>query len=109
MSDDEENWSPEAEGAMQTALSVLGAKSQLGVAQPELRQISRRDSIPIPEKHILVMWGLSTYRFDHPLGVTFVVSNSRANRESEQQFRDALAAARNLAQDHGLPCVYVLD
>jgi hypothetical protein len=75
----------------------------------EVRRISRRDAIPISEKHVLVMWGLSTYRFQHPRGVTFVVDNSRLNVASDQQYREALVAAMKLACAEGLPFVYVLD
>jgi len=123
--------------AMQTALSILGGddirrsvremrptdcvaiaeiyssgevstpvepKSKIG-----LRYISDRDAIPITEKYVLVTWGLSTYRFEHPRGVTFIVDNSCSNVERDRQYHDAIVAAAELAQSEGLPFVYALD
>lgn len=73
-----------------------------------VRLISRRDEIPISEKHVLVMWGLSTYRFEHPLGVTFAVDNSRSNGTRDKQHREAQLAAMDLARAKGLRFIYVL-
>jgi len=73
-----------------------------------VRLISRRDEIPIWEKHVLVMWGLSTYRFEHPLGVTFAVDNSRSNGARDRQHREAQLAAMDLARAKGLQFIYVL-
>jgi len=73
------------------------------------RHISKRDEIAISESHVLVMWGLSTYRAEHPRGVTLVVDNGRANRDRDAQYRDALKDALALARDRQLACVYVLD
>jgi hypothetical protein len=73
-----------------------------------VRLISRRDEIPISEKHVLVMWGLSTYRFEHPLGATFAVDNSRSNGGREKQHREAQLAAMDLARARGLQFIYVL-
>ena len=73
-----------------------------------VRLISRRDEIPIWEKHVLVMWGLSTYRFEHPLGVTFAVDNSRSNDARYKQHREAQRAAMELALAKGLQFIYVL-
>lgn len=137
MSNELRELSPEVAMAMQTALSILGDVEARGsvremrptkeavISEPYspdevdttsveplqtgVRHISDRDAIPIAEKHVLVMWGLSTYRFAHPRGVTFAVDNSRANVERDQQYRDAIAAATELAQFDGLPFVYVLD
>jgi hypothetical protein len=73
-----------------------------------VRLISRRDEIPISEKHVLVMWGLSTYRFEHPLGVTFAVDNSQSNGARDKQHREAQLAAMELARAKGLQFIYVL-
>ena len=73
-----------------------------------VRIISRRDEIPISEKHVLVMWGLSTYRFEHPLGVTFAVDNSRSNDARNKQHREAQHDAMELARAKGLEFIYVL-
>lgn len=128
---------PEVQMAMQTALSILGDdlrhsvremqsspmveiadidspdEAELVPVEPQyqsgLRYISDRDAIPISEKYVLVMWGLSTYRFVHPRGVTFIVDNSRFNVERDRQYRDTMIAATDLAQSEGLPFVYVLD
>ena len=124
--------SPEAEIAMRTALEVLSAESSadkrvdegLGptdhlVEQAEtaievlplidVRYIKSRNAIPLEEKHVLVMWGLSTYRAEHPLGTTFIVDNSRRNTGRATQYLDAMHAAADLARSQGLPSVYVLD
>jgi hypothetical protein len=74
-----------------------------------VRIISRRDEIPISEKHVLVMWGLSTYRFEHPLGVTFAVDNSLSNNARDRQHREAQRDAMELARAQGLPFIYVLQ
>jgi len=88
------------------------SKSATAVFEPQhligVRLISRRDEIPVLEKHVLVMWGLSTYRFEHPLGVTFVVDNSRSNAAQDKQHRDAQLAAMQLAVAKGLQFIYVL-
>ncbi len=73
-----------------------------------VRLISRRDEIPISENHVLVMWGLSTYRFEHPLGVTFAVNNSRSNNTREKQHREAQLAAMESAHARGLSFIYIL-
>ena len=73
-----------------------------------VRLISRRDEIPILEKHVLVMWGLSTYRFEHPLGVTFAVDNSRSNLARDKQHCEAQLAAMDLARAKGLQFIYVM-
>ena len=131
--------SPEGQMAMKTALSILaGDKSMskdvienmpdanvvassstdavdraIATVEPqhrtEIRHISRRDAIPITEKHVVVMWGNSTYRHEHPRGVTFVVDNSRSNLDRDQGYRDTLLAAMHLARSKGLSFIYVLD
>jgi hypothetical protein len=137
MGDEElKNLSPE-EQAMRMALSVLGGSSEFkhdarpghdpdrgdgsGEASaaraaeihepaPDLaRRIASRSEIPVAERYVLVMWGLSTYRFDHEMGVTFVVDNSVRNRDAEREFREALGEARKTAERRGLPFFYVLD
>ena len=42
------------------------------------------------------MEGLSTYRFEHPLGATFVVDNARHNRDLDLHHREALSDAIEL-------------
>jgi hypothetical protein len=71
--------------------------------------ITDRNSIPISEKYVLVMEGISTYLFEHARGATFVVDNSRYNRDRDQHCRDALNAAVALAKAKGLPAIYVLE
>jgi hypothetical protein len=73
-----------------------------------VRLIARRDEIPISEQHVLVMWGLSTYRFEHPLGVTFTVDNSRSNATRDKQHREAQLAAMEVARAKGLQFIYLL-
>src|SRR5689334_5097857 len=99
--DNPDELSPEAELAMQTALNVLSAGRddvRPSAAPPSLevpvsafndsrgpvripsvagdeiaiRRIRSRSAIPLEENHVLVMWGLSTYRAEHPRGVTLV-------------------------------------
>lgn len=50
--------------------------------------------IPLAEKYVLVMWGLSTCRHEN---LTYVVDNSLTNRTSEQDFDGAIADATMLA------------
>lgn len=139
MSNQFDDLSPEAESAMQMALHVLegdGDRSQSPVRetqriQPQTNQfdgrptalqmavelmdqikvihIANRDSIPISEEYVLVMEGLSTYVFEHARGASFVVDNSRYNRDRDRHYRDALDSAVALAKAKGLPGVYVLD
>jgi len=75
----------------------------------KLVRISRRTDIPLSEKHVLVMWGLSTYQNAHPLGTTFVVNNSVRNALRESEYKSAVDAATKLAEQHGLDRVYLLD
>jgi hypothetical protein len=70
------------------------------------RNISARDEIPLTEKHVLVMWGLSTYRYEHALGVTFIVNNSRYNKGRDREYQEAKHAASELARSQGLEYVY---
>lgn len=119
---------PEAEIAMKTALEVLSAESiedkrigptdhpveqtEIGIeVQPsvDVRHIRSRNAIPLEEKHVLVMWGLSTYRAEHPLGTTFIIDNSRRNTQRDAQYREAMNSAADLARSKGLPSMYVLD
>jgi len=139
MLDDEEqdDLSPEAEIAMMTALQVLSpvsngekqvrpseldatgmveiADAAVGQFTPvdeeldNIRSIRSRNDIPLAEKHVLVMWGLSTYCAEHPMGATFVVDNSRYNRARDQQYREAISSAIEMAQTKGLPFIYLLD
>jgi hypothetical protein len=134
MSNDEDlgELTPEAEIAMKTALEVLSAESiedkrvdksvgptghpveqtEIGIEvqlSVDIRHIRSRNAIPLEEKHVLVMWGLSTYRAEHPLGTTFIIDNSRRNTQRDAQYREAMNSAADLARSKGLPSVYVLD
>ena len=75
----------------------------------QIMRIARRTDIPLSEKHVLVMWGLSTYQSSHLLGTTFVVNNSRQNVARDSEFKSALAEAAKLAERGGLDRVYVMD
>jgi len=136
--DNPDELSPEAELAMQTALNVLSAGRddvRPSAAPPSLevpvsafndsrgpvripsvagdeiaiRRIRSRSAIPLEENHVLVMWGLSTYRAEHPRGVTLVVDNSRRNVERDFQYKEAMLAAKELARAKGLQFVYELE
>lgn len=72
-------------------------------------RISQRNSIPISENYVLVMEGLSTYSFEHPRGTSFVVDNSRYNRDRDQHYREAMTAAVALARARRLTKIYVLN
>src|SRR5690348_1732072 len=72
----------EGDAVSRPASLELGASVSADATIP-LRHISSRNEIALSENHVLVMWGLSTYRAEHPRGVTFVVDNSRANRDRD--------------------------
>jgi len=127
--------SPETEQAMRMALSVLRSDTRrkphpdrpgsaaakpdepivvppspgIGAAEIEVVRISDRRAISLTERYALVMEGLSTYRFEHPLGTTFVVDNGRYNGDRDLHHREALSDAMTLARAWGLNRVYVLD
>ena len=77
--------------------------------QVEVVHITDRNAIPLAEAYVLVMEGLSTYSFEHARGASFVVDNSRRNRDRDQEFRSAMQAAIALAKTRGLAKIYVLD
>ena len=74
-----------------------------------IKHIKKRDDIPLLEKHVVVMWGLSTRSFTHLLGTTFVVNNSRYHSTRDIEFQEALAAAKKLALTQELTLIYLLD
>lgn len=92
-------------------LPVAGSAQPAAAKEPNvaLRRIARRDAIPLLERHVLVMWGLSTYRNDHSLGTTFIVDNSAYNSSRDSEFKKALAEALQLARAQGLNFIYVLE
>ena len=129
-----DDFSAEAEKAMQIALSVLNGdkpgkpesaqprpvvtetadENEMPPRNAELREIqvtriAQRNAISLTENYVLIMEGLSTYRFDHPRGTTFIIDNSRYNRDRDLHQRQASEDAMNLARVRGLDRVYVLD
>jgi hypothetical protein len=89
--------------------TVAEPSPEIAEFEIEIVHISDRRAISLAEKHVLVMEGLSTYRFEHPLGTTFVVDNGRYNSDRDLHHREALSDATNLARAWGLNRLYVLS
>jgi hypothetical protein len=89
--------------------SVAAVTRSVAGDEIAIRRIRSRSAIPLEEMHVVVMWGLSTYRAEHPRGVTLVVDNSRDNVERDFQYKEAMLAAKQLAQSKGLQFVYELE
>jgi len=76
---------------------------------PEIRNIRSLSEIPPGERYALVMSGLSTHDTIHARGATFAVNDGLLNPKRTADMAQAMSKARQFAEDHSLPWVYVLE
>lgn len=75
----------------------------------KIKNIQSIDEIPPAAPYVLVMSGISTYDTVHARGATFVVNDGLLNpaRSADKAF--ALTKARQFADQHRVPLIYVLE
>lgn len=75
----------------------------------EIKPTRSVGEIPANERYVLVMSGASTYDSIHQRGATFVINDGLLNPKRAEDRALALTKARQFADEHKLPVVYLLE